>query len=141
MPTKNTIIRKGHELVIRKEVTATEVITPGMLVNHAGAADGLLPHKRFALENDLIGRGINDNYAVGEVVQVGVCNHGVEVWALLANTENAAVGDRLVSNAAGTLEVIALAQTPLEEVRVVGFALEALNNTSGAPARILIEVA
>lgn len=129
-----TIGLKGE--FIRKEVPATGVITPGMQVSILGAAGGGL-RKAFALENDLVGRSISDDYAIGEVVQVGLFPQGSEVLALLGAGENAAKGSPLVSDGDGTLAVAGSG----EEGEVIAFALEAINNTAGsAPARIVVEV-
>lgn len=132
----NTILLKG-EATVRKEQVATGVIQPGMQVSLAGAAGGG-KRKAFAVENDLIGKGIDDNYAIGEVVQVLVCPTGTEINALLANGENVpTVGTPLVGAGNGLLAVAGSG----EDGEIVAYALQVLNNASGQPARLRVEVA
>jgi len=149
----NTILLRGREYVIRKEGVTDEAVTPGHLLERGGSNDvqkhsvaGGNTGKLFALENDLVGEDIADAYASGETVQFAACPTGTEVYALLANSENASIGSALVSNGDGTLAVFSAASTSdsgvdIYPAAVVGFALEALNNTSGGAARIRVEVA
>ena len=137
-----TIALKGG--FIRKEGEASSAITPGHLVEFGGIND-LQVHsaaagparKAFALENDLVGRGIDDAYAAGETVQYGVFEQGAEVLAILAIGQTIAKGDKLVSNANGQLKEYG---TEVEQDSIVGWAMEAVTTTS-AVARITIEVA
>lgn len=149
----NTIILRGREYVIRKEGVTDEAVTPGHLLERGGANDvqkhsvaGGNTGKLFALENDLVGEDIADAYSTGETVQFAACPTGTEVYAWLKTGNNAAKGAALVSAGDGTLEVFAAASTSdsgvdIYPAAVVGFALEALNNTSGSPARLRVEVA
>jgi hypothetical protein len=134
-----TIALKGD--FIRKEGEASEAITPGHLVEFGGAADlrnhtviGGAARKAFALENDLIGKGIDDAYAAGDVVQYGVFVPGAEVYAKLAAGETCAKGAALESNGDGTLVG---ASTPIEG-SIIGYAMEAQATAGG---RVRIEVA
>lgn len=128
-----SIVLKGD--FVRKEVEATEAITPGHQVSFAGAK-GAGGRKAFALENDLIGRSISDAYASGETVQVGVFQPGAEIQALLAQGENVAVGAALEADGSGALQALSTGV-------LLAFALEAVDNSaSGAPeARIRVEIA
>jgi len=137
-----TIALKGG--FIRKEGEASAAITPGYLVEFGGANDlqahataGGSARKAFALENDLIGKGVDDAYAAGETVQYGVFEQGAEVMATLAVSQTIAKGDRLVSNGNGQLREIG---TEPEQDSIVGWAMEAVTTTS-ATARITVEVA
>lgn len=127
----HTIALKGP--YIRKEQTASGAVTPGMTVNVAGAAGGNL-RKAFALENDLVGEGIDDAYEDGDLMQVGVFPPGAEVYALLASGQNVAAGDSLEADSAGRLTAAASGGV------VIAFATEAVN-AAAAVARIIIEVA
>jgi len=129
----NTIGLKGE--FIRKEVIATGVVTPGMQVSILGAAGGGR-RKAFALENDLIGRDIDDNYAVGETMQIGLMPTGAEVWAWLSPGENVARGARLQGAGDGTLEAAGSTDPDL-----IAYADEAVNNTTSDPVRIRVEIA
>lgn len=137
-----TIVLKGAGM--RKEAVASSAITPGHLVEFGGSNE-LEVHgtaagaarKAFAVESDLIGRGITDAYAQGETVQYEVLPPGVEVYAFLAGGESVSKGDPLVSDGAGALAAMATG----EEGSVVAFALEDLDNSGSAAARIQVEVA
>ena len=137
---KNTIALKGR--FERKERLANAAITPGHLVEimstgklrvHAGL--GTAAQRAFALENDLIGQGVDDAYDANDTVQYGVFAPGAEVYALLGTGESAAIGDFLESNGNGTLQV---ASTPVEGTHV-GIALEAVTG-GGSPKRCRIEI-
>lgn len=133
-----TIILKGD--FIRKEGEASAAITPGDLVEFGGAADmrvhatiGGAARRAFALENDLIGKGITDAYAAGEMVQYGVCVPGAEVYARLAAGETCSKGDALESAGDGRLVVSSTAVAG----SIVGWALEAI---TVAGSRVKVEV-
>ena len=137
-----TIALKGG--FIRKEGQASAAITPGHLVEFGGSHD-LQVHstaagparKAFALENDLIGDGVDTAYAAHQVVQYGVFERGAEVSAILATSQTIAKGDKLVSNGNGQLKEYG---TEVEQDSIVGWAMEAVTTTS-AVARLTIEVA
>lgn len=135
-----TIGLKGE--CIRKERQANAAITPGDLVEvmstgklRRHATIGGQAAKAFALENDLIGKGIDDAYAASDQAQYGVFQPGAEVNAWLLLGESCSVGDFLESAGNGTLQV---ASTPVEGSNVA-IALEAI--TGGAAAkRVKVEV-
>ncbi len=141
----NTIALKGGS--IRKEGEASSVITPGDLVEFGGVNDlqthgtaGGPARKAFALENDLIGDAIGDDYAAGDTVQYAVFQPGAEVNALLNYPENVAKGDPLVSGGDGGL--VAFIESTHEAGAIVAFAAELKNNSAGgAQVRIVAEVA
>ncbi len=143
----STITLKGDH--VRKEGEASEAITPGMLIEFGGTND-LRKHateagpgrKAFALENDLVGEGIDDAYASGDTVQYGVFPPGAEVYALLDGGENASVGSQLMSSGDGSLKVV---ETEAQQDSIIAWAIEDKNNSAtsagGAHARIKVEVA
>jgi hypothetical protein len=105
-----------HTVKIKKYVdiisehTANAAITPGNLIEimstgkvrrHSTA--GAPAAKLFALEDELQGKGIDQDYASGSVVQCWWAVPGEEVYALLADGQNIAIGDKLVSDGAGRL--------------------------------------
>lgn len=108
----NTIKLKNY-LNIFEEYTATAVaVNPGMLLEltsaglvqaHSTAGGNVLP--MFALEDELQGNGIGDAYAVSGKIQVWIPTRGDQVQAILADGENASVGDLLESNGDGYLRV------------------------------------
>lgn len=151
------IILKGTG--IRKERPAAGTITPGMLVEINSSDDvafhsvaGGNARKAFAVEDDLQGNDINDDYLVGVQTQFNVMKSGEEVMALLAVLENVAIGDPLESAGNGHLQAYsppvdiegspAFTQTHDNNV-IVAYALEAVDlSTSGIPAtRIDVEIA
>ena len=140
-----TIILKGHG--VRREAVANAAITPGHMVEimstgkvkvHA-TSEGW-GAKMFAVEDDLQGKDIATAYSAGAPCQYNVMAPGDEVYAILANGENAAIGDKLVSAGDGTLKE---ATSEANFDSIVGIALEALDlsDSSGAdPASARIKV-
>lgn len=137
------------------ELIATAVaITPGFLVERtsggtiqAHSSAGQNAQKMFALEDELQGKEIADNYAVSTLIQFGIFGTGDVVNALLANGENASIGSFLESNGDGYLKVHAASSAGAVEypAAIVGIALAALDmsGSSGAdPAsqRLLVEI-
>jgi hypothetical protein len=156
--TPATIILKGRELVVYIEGTAGGAITPGHLVQigsdglmvvHA-TAGGSSPGGLFALEDDARGKGITDAYdsTTNKNVLVGVCNRGVEIYAILTTSQTVVIGDALESAGNGTLrkhvpQTSVAATSPGVAVRtgtVVARAIEAVT-TTGTVARIQVRVA
>lgn len=117
---------------VQREGIAGGAITPGMLVRDIGgtisvhnAAGGVGP-AAFAVENDMIGKGIEDAYALGDQVIYRVFGEGAGVLARLASGQNVAAGVYLQSNGAGFLTAIATADNAVAQAQ------EAVNATSGA---------
>jgi len=136
---KNTIKLKKYVDIIN-EYKAGGVITSGMLVavNSVGAViahavAGGVCSKMFALEDELQGRTIKDNFVSGEPVQCWVTVPGEEVNALLADGEDVAIGEVLVSDGAGKLKVATPnASAVIIEQYPIAIALEAVNMTGSA---------
>jgi hypothetical protein len=130
----NTIIIKGTPIL--KEAEAAAAITPGELIEYTGAdvrrhsTIGGTARKAFALENDLIGKGITDSYATGDGVRYGVFYSGCVVYGRTSESVNP--GDALESAGNGLLQVSSTAI----EGSLVGFALDTV---SGA-GRCRVEV-
>ena len=122
-PTRIQLIGEGRQ----EEGRAAAVIKPGMLIaqNSAGA---LIPHgvaggpaeRAFALEDPLQGNGIDDDYAIGDLVTYGVQGQSDVVFAFLAAGEHCTPNEFLTSNGDGTLKVAggtdARIAVPLEEL-------------------------
>ncbi len=142
------ILVKGTAIQSEAKVGAAGTITPGQLIefDSAGAlqahstADGAA-QAAFARERDLFGKDKTEAIAVGDNVLRIVPVKGAIVQAFLEDTGNVAKGDPLVSDGLGSLKAPAtpVATTPANIV--VGFADAALNNVSGSPARLNVEVA
>lgn len=137
---KKTIKLKLYQNIIN-EFVAGGVITPGMLLivgsdakvlahNVAGGASS----KMFALEDELQGRTIDIDFASGEPVQCAVATPGCEVLAILANGEDVAIGDKLVSNGDGKLKAATSDSSAVViEEFIIGEATEAVD-MSGSSA-------
>lgn len=144
----------------QEEYEANAAITPGMLIElmstgkvraHATEGGNALP--MFALENYLEGKSITDAYAAADQVQCWIPVRGDEVYALLEDEQNIAVGDFLESNGAGYLqkstavEISSQAADIVYPLQIVAQALEALDlsglsaaGSSDTPARQFIRV-
>lgn len=118
------------------EFDAGGAITPGHLLYlasdgdvevHATAGGTAAPW--FALEDDLQGNEIGDAYSADNRVKTGIFKPGDQVFALLFNGENAAIGNYLESQGDGTLRVVD-ADASAGDIgvqSVVGVALEAVD--------------
>lgn len=103
-----TIILAGDG--VRREGVAGGTITPGMFIS--GPDSALVPHDdagnfaqaAVALEYDLTGRGIDDDYSSGDQVLYSVLKEGSEVYAILADGQDVAAGALLTSNGDGKLK-------------------------------------
>jgi len=106
----NTVKIKDY-LSVQEEHTVGTAFIPGMLLEFDSNAK-LKPHTveggpaglMFALEDELQGGGIDDQYVVDDVAQVWLPTRGDMVYAFLASGENVVVGDFLVSAGDGTLK-------------------------------------
>lgn len=141
MPIRHTVKLKKYQ-DINMEFAASAAITPGHLVEllntnkvqkHATPGGNAVP-KMFALEDELQGKEIDDDYSTDDRVQVWVCQPGEVVYALLKDGENAAIGAALESAGDGTLQVAASESAGAFPEHVVGIALEALNLTDSTGA-------
>jgi hypothetical protein len=139
---KQTIKLKKYTDIVN-EYVADATITPGMLV--AVASDGKIDpqnvaggvcEKMFALENELLGKTIADNYAAGDPVQCWIATPGEEVLAWILNGEDIAKGDKLVAGGGGKLKEYdpAASAAVVTEEYPIAVALEAcdMSGSSGA---------
>lgn len=143
----NTIKLKKYSDVI-VEAVANATITPGMLIElmstgkvraHA-TAGGNVVGMMFALEDELQGNGIDDDYAALDQVQCWIPYRGDEVNAILKNGENVAIGDYLESAGNGELQKYVIDVdssndiTNIYPTQIVGVALEAVNMSGSSAA-------
>jgi len=107
---KNTVKLKKY-LDVNVEYVANAAITPGHLIElmstdkvqvHTTAGGNAV--KMFALENELEGEGITDDFAADDRVQCWICVPGEEVYAILKDGETVVIGDFLESAGDGTLQ-------------------------------------
>jgi len=144
------------EGAVQKEALASGNVTPGHLLEqtsdavdtvkvHAGA--GGHAQSMFAVEDDMQGNVITTVYATGKRVFYKVFRPGDEVNALIANGQNVAKGDKLVSNGNGELKKELGDSSEITDEHVVGYAREANDRSSSSSAidaaesdRILVEI-
>lgn len=158
----NTIKIKKY-LDIVEEYVAVAAITPGMLIEltsagkvqaHSTAGGSALP--MFALENDLEGEDILDNFAADDRVQCWIPTRGDIVYAIVADGEDIDIGDFLESNGDGMLreynaDVVSSEYTytdyasqiigvALEDVDLSGSSGEESSGDLGYDKRILVRI-
>ena len=157
MAYKTIKVKKYSDNIV--ELTGSGAITPGMLVEES-AADTCRAHNTaggnaipmFALEDELQGKTINENYASGNPVQVWIPAAGDEPFAILADGEDISINDPLESNGDGSLRKHDTEASGEDHPAcIVAYALEAkdLSGSSGAESsgplaydkRILVRVA
>lgn len=137
------IVVIGPDKPVYNERTATEVITPGMLVNPVDATsvekndltgDGN-DMVEVAVENDIFGKGVDDNYAIGDTVISQLLRTGCEFMGLVAAGAGAIAYDAYVTMAAGGFVAVGT------RANAIGKARQAVDNSGGAnPARIRVVV-
>jgi hypothetical protein len=134
MSALHTIKVKKY-LDIISEYTANAAITPGNMVElmstgkiRKHSTSGGKAGHCFALEDELQGKSIDTAYAAGDVVQCWWAVPGEEVYALVEDGGNYAVGDFLESNGAGVLTKSQddSAKDPGAPSHIVGIAMDAL---------------
>lgn len=145
-----TIVLRGKGIRKEAPVQAANTVTPGHLcerhtdgsVRPHGTAGGIAPAKLIAVENEIAGKGIDENYAAAEQCLLEALPAGCEIYAILATSQTIVIGDKLESNGDGTLRkhVPQTAVPPDVAVgQIVATALEAVT-TTGATARIRAEM-
>lgn len=150
-----TILLAGSPIAHEKQSASGSAITPGQLVE-VTTADELQEHSTaggnaqaaFASSEDYAGGSIDDDYAVGDTVRYYVGKPGDQFYAFLATGNNASIGTYLESDGNGDLQVHTpqavdeggTATYSINTEAVVCKAVEALNNTSGSPSRIKVEI-
>jgi len=138
---------------LREEALAVAAITPGQLLERTSAdkfqrhsVPGGLHGRLIALEDELQGKGITTDYAVGARVQAKVFVPGEKANMLLADGEDVAIGDVAASNGNGDVRAAVADSSGLVlEEDIVGFFRVALDlsDSSGAdPAsrRVVVEI-
>lgn len=127
---KNTIKLKKYNDIIN-EYDAGETITPGQLITLDSDGD-VIKHateggqeRMYALEDELQGKSIDDDYDSGDKVQCWNTVAGEEVYAWLDSGNDVSQGDKLESTGDGTLQ-------PLDTGVAIAVALEDLDLSASA---------
>lgn len=110
----NTIFLAGRREQIG-DIAASEVITPGMCVelfNSSGTirfrkATAALAGAIVATNQSMLNKGVDDTYAIGDLMEASVAISGSTWWALIASGQNIAAGNRLEHAGDGTLRILA----------------------------------
>ncbi len=151
--TPKTILLMGRG--IRKEAVAGGAIVPGMLLNlnsssqliaHATAKGPAAP--LFAVENDIVGKGIDDAYATNDYVQAEYLHSGCQVYGLVAASAAAiVVGDLLESDGTGCFrkrtaesQLTTGDYTFTSAGSAIAQAISAVDNSGNASSRARIKV-
>lgn len=125
---------------IQREGVAGQIITPGFLVQVAGDGDvdfvaaGEECAPAFAVEFAMTGRGIDDNYAVGDQVIYKTFAAGSQVYALIQDGQDISFGERLTSNGNGKLKTAGDTDFVVAEAR-------GAVAPSGSDGRLIVEIA
>ena len=138
MSYKTIKIKKYSDNIDERD--AASAITPGMLIEldsngkvqaHANAGQNAFP--LFALEDELQGNSIDDDYAADNKVQCWIPYRGDEVNAIVADGNTISIGDQLESDGNGYLQAHSADSAGAVEYpnSVVAVALEAVD-TSGS---------
>lgn len=138
--TPNTI-HLGGDGVLVNDLVAIETITPGMIIERQndsgtlkfGVQDTASEDcaRIFALNQSMLNKGVDDNYAAGDLVEAIVAKPGCVIWGLIASGQNITQGQYLEAAGDGTFKVYNAG------VRLAS-ALESKNAT--ALTRIRVEV-
>jgi hypothetical protein len=108
----NTVFLGGDRTVVN-DLETSAILTPGMLVERAinagvvrwklATADIAGP-SAVCTDQSMVNKGVDDNYAVGDLVEVSILHKGAVAWCLIASGQNVAVGNLLGSAGDGTLK-------------------------------------
>lgn len=135
----NTIHLGGEKTEVG-DVAAGEAITPGMLVEQYNDAGTMKYRKHstaagvshaFALNASMLNKGVDDAYAIGDLMEVGVGHIGSTWWAIIPSGQTIVAGDKLESAGTGKLRAWTNSPAPFK-------ALEA--KTAVADTRIRVEI-
>jgi len=141
----STIKLKKYQDII-EEYTATAVaITPGSLLEvtdeglvQAHSVEGGVILPIIALEDELQGKGIDDDYAASDKIQCWVAQTGEMAYLNVADDEVVSQGDKLVSAGNGKVKVYTGTAASDEEYPqcIVGIADDDLDMTDSDDADI-----
>lgn len=139
--SESIVLKNQHTDMVTEEAVPAAAFYPGHLIEfdsdgkmqkHSTSGGNVTP-KMFAVENSLEGEEIDDGYTTSDRATAWIPLPGDEVYAILADGENASRGDKLESNGDGTLKVHASDTADSDDSitvypnQIVGIAQEAKN--------------
>lgn len=142
-----TILLAGDPIAYEKISASGSAITPGQLIEvtsndevqeHSTASGNAQP--AFARAEEYAGGSIDDDYDAGDTVPYYVGRSGDQFYAWLATGNDISTGDYLESDGNGDLQAHTAVDTSVQVEAIVCRAVEDLNNTSGSPSRIKVEI-
>jgi hypothetical protein len=149
----NSIILKRY-VPVEIELQAAAAITPGHLVELTSAGK-VQKHsteagnaaKMFAIENSIVGEGINTDIAADDMCAIWLPRPGDEVYAILTTSQTVVIGDFLSSKGDGTLKLhvaessdyYAAEDVTVKPLQIVAQAIEAVTTTN-AVSRIKVRI-
>lgn len=145
MPNKIALVPYGHH----EEANAEAALSPGHLVERTStgtvqkhSTEGGLAERRWAKEDALQGKTVDDAYAAADVVSIHDALPGDKVWAYIQAGQDIAIGDKLISGGDGTLIEDGTEASGTTVRQVLAVADEAIDLTaSGAvDTRIIVTV-
>ena len=108
----NTIFLGGDRTVVN-DLAAKVALTPGFLVerNNTGgvirwqlATTDVAGPPAVATDQSMLNKGVDDNYAIGDLVEVSILHKGATAWMFVASGQNISAGNLLGSAGDGTLK-------------------------------------
>ena len=108
----NTIYLGGGRTQVG-DLAAAAVITPGHLVERDDvggvirwklATTDIAGPPAVATDQSMLNKGVDDTYAVGDLMEVSILHKGGTAWMFIASGQNVAAGDLLGSAGGGTLK-------------------------------------
>ncbi len=138
----NVILQRYHD-PIREEKLAGGTVTPGHLVKK-NSSDAIVVHStaaghvkplQVAIEDELQGKDISDNYSSGDLIQTEILLPGDKFYGILTTSQTIVIGDLLESAGNGTLRKMELASTDDPQLPIAR--AEEAKTTTGSVARII----
>lgn len=97
------------------DLAASETIRPGHLVdrfNNAGvirwrkhATASIAVARAVATDQAMVNKGVDDDYLVGDLMEVSILHAGATAWMFIASGQNIVAGNKLESAGDGTLKI------------------------------------
>lgn len=135
----NTVFLGGDRTQVN-DLAAEEALTPGMLIERHSSAGVVRWRKHatsggntsvtLATEMQMMNKGVDDAYAIADLVEASVLHKGASAWGLIGSNTVVA-GDQLESAGNGLFQ-------KKTSGTAIAVALEAKTNTSGT-ARLRLE--